>query len=334
MLIDRLVKRIKELNAPIVVGLDPRLDQIPGYIKDEVFAKMGRTLEAAAEIIFTFNKAIIDSIYDIVPAVKPQIAMYEQFGAAGLDCYFKTVRYAKMKRGLIVIGDIKRGDIASTAEAYSAAHIGMINLGTESEPVVFYSSCVDFITVNPYMGYDSIEPYLSDCKTFDKGLFVLVKTSNPSSRDIQDIKTISGRPVYEHVGELVSEWGRGFVGESGFSSIGAVVGATHPAEGKALRKMMPYTFFLVPGYGAQGGKASDLAGMLNKDGLGIIVNNSRGITGAYLSGKHKADEKDFAQAARAAVLDMKADLAGVCRQATYLAGVCAQAQPTCMEAHI
>jgi len=310
MLIDRLVKRIKELNAPIVVGLDPRLDQIPGFIKDEVFAAMGRTPEAAAEIIFAFNKAIIDSIYDIVPAVKPQIAMYEQYGPAGIACYLNTVAYAKQK-GLIVIGDIKRGDIASTAEAYSNAHIGAINLGTESEPEVVISH-TDFITVNPYMGYDSIEPYLSDCRNFDRGLFVLVKTSNPSSRDIQDLKAADGRPVYAYVGELVNEWGKGFIGESGFSSIGAVVGATHPAEGKALRENMPQTFFLVPGYGAQGGKAADLAGMINEDGLGIIVNNSRGITGAHLSGKHKADEKDFAKAARAAVLDMKADLAGVC----------------------
>jgi len=307
MLIDRLVEKIKKLNAPIVVGLDPRLDQIPGYIKDDVYSKMGRTPEAAAEIIFTFNKAIIDSVYDIVPAVKPQIAMYEQFGPAGFDCYLKTVSYAKMKKDLIVIGDIKRSDIASTAEAYSNAHIGAINLGTESEPEVFISH-TDFITVNPYMGYDSIEPYLSDCQMYDRGLFILVKTSNPSSSQIQDLKAEDGRPVYMHVGELVSEWGGGFVGKSGFSSIGAVVGATHPAEGKALRETLPHTFFLVPGYGAQGGKAADIVGMLNKDGLGIIVNNSRGITSAYQSDKYRADEKDFAQAARAAALDMKADL--------------------------
>jgi len=302
MLIDRLIEKIKTLNAPIVVGLDPRLSQIPSYIKEAVYEAQEKTPEAAAEIIFTFNKCIIDSIYDIVPAVKPQIAMYEQFGAAGIACYFKTVAYAKAK-GLITIGDIKRGDIASTAEAYSSAHIGAADI--EEEKIV---SDTDFITVNPYMGYDSIEPYLSDCEKYDRGLFVLVKTSNPSSREIQDLQAADGQPIYAHVGGLVSEWGRGLIGESGFSSIGAVVGATHPAEGKTLREILPHTFFLVPGYGAQGGKAADLVGMLNKDGIGIIVNNSRGITGAYQSGKFKADEKDFAKAARAAVLDMKADL--------------------------
>ncbi|MCL2404176.1 MAG: orotidine-5'-phosphate decarboxylase [Defluviitaleaceae bacterium] len=302
MLIDKLVKKIKTLNAPIVVGLDPRLSQIPGYIKDAVYEAQEKTPEAAAEIILTFNQAIIDSVCDIVPAVKPQIAMYEQYGAAGISCYFRTVEYAKSK-GLIVIGDIKRGDIASTAEAYSNAHIGMTNIEGEE-----FTASTDFITVNPYMGYDSIEPYLSDCKKHDKGLFVLVKTSNPSSSQIQDLKTADERPVYAHVGDLVSEWGRGLIGESGFSNIGAVVGATHPEEGKILRDAMPHTFFLVPGYGAQGGKAADLSGMLNKDGLGIIVNNSRGITGAFLSEKYKSNEKDFAQAARAAVLDMKADL--------------------------
>ena len=303
MLIDRLIAKITNLNAPIVVGLDPRLGQIPGHIKEAVYAARGKTPEAAAEIIFTFNQAIIDAVHDIVPAVKPQIAMYEQFGPAGLCCYFRTVEYAKSK-GLIVIGDIKRGDIASTAEAYSSAHIGMAEIEGEFAAI----SQTDFITVNPYMGYDSVEPYLSDCQKYDRGLFILVKTSNPSSRDIQDMQAADGRPVYMHVGELVSEWGAGFIGKSGFSSIGAVVGATHPAEGKALREMLPHTFFLVPGYGAQGGKAADLTGMLNKDGLGIIVNNSRGITGAYQSEKYKTGEKDFAKAARAAALDMKADL--------------------------
>ena len=303
MLIDRLIEKIINLRAPIVVGLDPRLSQIPCRIKEEVFSSMGKTPEAAAEIILIFNQAIINSIWDIVPAVKPQIAMYEQFGPAGFNCYIKTVAHAKSK-GLIVIGDIKRGDIASTAEAYSNAHIGRTDIAGKAASI----SQTDFITVNPYMGYDSVEPYLSDCQKYDKGLFVLVKTSNPYSNQIQDMQAADGRPVYAHVGELVSEWGGGFIGLSGFSNIGAVVGATHPAEGKALRESMPHTFFLVPGYGAQGGKAADLAGMLNKDGLGIIVNNSRGITGAYLSEKYKAGDEEFAQAARAAVLDMKADL--------------------------
>jgi len=305
MIIDKLIKKIEALSAPIVVGLDPRLVQIPNCIKDEVFAKKGKTLEAAASIIFAFNKAIIDNIFDVVPAIKPQIAMYEQFGVAGIECYIKTIAYAKSK-GLIIIGDIKRGDIASTAEAYSYAHLGMTDVGGVKHDV-FQS---DFITVNPYMGYDSIKPYLSDCNEYDKGLFILVKTSNPSSIEIQDLRADDGRTVYAHVGQLVAKWGRGLIGEFGFSSIGAVVGATHPSEGKALREVLPTTFFLVPGYGAQGGKAADLKDMLNKDGLGIIVNNSRGITGAYQLDKYKGqfDETMFAQAARAAALDMKADL--------------------------
>ena len=303
MIIDKLIEKIIELQAPIVVGLDPRLSQIPTFIKEPIYAEKGKTPYAAAEAIFVFNRVIIDSVHDIVPAVKPQIAMYEQFGPAGLACYFETVAYAKSK-DLIVIGDIKRGDIASTAEAYSDVHLGRADIDGEPTPC----AKTDFITVNPYMGYDSIEPYLADCKKYDKGLFVLVKTSNPSSRDIQDMEAKDGRPIYAHVGEMVSKWGRDFVGKSGFSSIGAVVGATHPSQGEELRETLPHIFFLVPGYGAQGGKASDLSGMLNKDGLGIIVNNSRGITGAYQSEKFKADEKDFAKAARAAALDMKADL--------------------------
>ena len=301
MLIDRLIERIKTLNAPIVVGLDPRLSEIPSHIKEPAFAKHGKTPEAAAEIIYTFNQGIIDSICDIVPAVKPQIAMYEQFGPAGLSCYFKTVAYAKSK-GLIVIGDIKRSDIASTAEAYSSAHIGVADI--EGQP--WANPQADFITVNPYMGYDSIEPYLSDCQKHDKGLFVLVKTSNPSSSQLQDMKSADGRPVYMHVGELVSQWGGGFIGKSGFSSIGAVVGATHPAVVAKLRVTMPRTFFLVPGYGAQGGSAADITAAFDKNRLGAIVNNSRGIIAAYKNPKYSG--MGFAEAARAAALDMKADL--------------------------
>ncbi|MCL2527234.1 MAG: orotidine-5'-phosphate decarboxylase [Defluviitaleaceae bacterium] len=302
-MIDKLIKKIKETQTPIVVGLDPRLSQVPSFIKEAAFAEKGKTPEAAASAIYAFNQAIIDHIWDIVPAVKPQIAMYEQYGPAGFECYVKTITYAKSK-GLVVIGDIKRGDIASTAEAYSDAHLGQTGIDGEMHTICD----TDFITVNPYMGYDSIEPYLGDCKKYDRGLFVLVKTSNPSSSQFQDMLAADGRPIYAHVGEKVSQWGEAFIGEYGFSSIGAVVGATHPSQGKELREMLPHTFFLVPGYGAQGGKAADLKGMVNKDGLGIIVNNSRGITGAYQSEKYKAGEKDFAKAARAAALDMKADL--------------------------
>ncbi|MCL2016052.1 MAG: orotidine-5'-phosphate decarboxylase [Defluviitaleaceae bacterium] len=306
MLIDKLVSRIIDLDSPIVVGLDPRLDKMPQKLRDEIFFVRGKTPEAAARIFYRFNKAIIDHIYDIVPAVKPQIAMYEQLGVAGIDCYIKTVSYAKSK-GLLVIGDIKRGDIATTAEAYSHGHIGKI----EIEDTVHKAFDEDFITVNPYMGSDSVSPYLSDCQKYGKGIFVLVKTSNKGSKDIQDLITVDGLPIYRHVGNLVSEWGNDLIGEHGFSSVCAVVGATHPEEGTILRENMPHTFFLVPGYGAQGGTAKDLQGMYNPDKLGIIVNSSRGITEAFHSEEYKTyGEHNFAQAARDAVLAMKRDLLG------------------------
>jgi len=299
LLIDNLIQKITETKAPIVVGLDPRLEEMPSTLTQEAFAAQGQTLQAAADIILTFNKAIIDEIHDIVPAVKPQIAMYEQFGTAGFEAYLNTIAYAKSKN-LIVIGDIKRSDIASTAEAYSNIHIGKVKVG-ETEIEV---SQTDFITLNPYMGYDSIEPYLKDCKQYDKGLFVLVKTSNKGSKDIQDIITQNNRTVYSQVGSLVSNWGSGLIGQHGYSNIGAVVGATHPGEAEELRKALPNTFFLVPGYGAQGGSGKDLKNLWTKN-YGMIINSSRGITGAY---KKYQMEKDFAKASRQAVLDMKADL--------------------------
>ncbi|MCL1787101.1 MAG: orotidine-5'-phosphate decarboxylase [Defluviitaleaceae bacterium] len=310
MLIDRLIKKITDLHAPIVVGLDPRLDQIPTYLKEEIYTTHGRTPAAVAQIFTQFNKAIIDQIHDIVPAVKPQIAMYEQFGPHGITAYLDTIAYAKSK-GLIVIGDIKRGDIASTAEAYSNAHIGRVNIDGETIEI----AQTDFITINPYMGYDSVEPYFADCKQYDKGLFILVKTSNKGSADIQDLELKPSPwglikthpPLYERVGDLVETWGKDFIGEYGYSNIGAVVGATHPSQAADLRKHMPKTFFLVPGYGAQGGSGKDLFYLWAKN-YGAIVNNSRGITGAYQTDKYKTDEKDFAKASRQAVLDMKADL--------------------------
>ena len=302
MLIDRLISKITALHSPIVVGLDPRLDQIPSYIKEAAFAKHGKTSAAVAEIFYTFNTAIIDAICDIVPAVKPQVAMYEQFGIHGLDAYFRTIAYAKSK-GLIVVGDIKRSDIASTAEAYSNAHIGRVDIEGESVEI----AQTDFITVNPYMGCDSIEPFIADCKKYDKGLFILVKTSNKGSADLQDIVTDQGQHIYTHVGKLVENWGADLIGESGYSNIGAVVGATHPLEALRLRQRMPHTFFLVPGYGAQGGNGESLKDLWTKN-YGAIVNNSRGITGAYLTEKYKCDERDFAAAGRQAVLDMKADI--------------------------
>lgn len=302
MLTDRLIKRIQE-TAPIVVGLDPRLGQIPGFIKEAIFAEHGKTPQAVAEIFYTFNKEIIDKLYDIVPAVKPQISMYELYGAAGLECYYRTIKYAQSKR-LFVIGDIKRSDIASSAEAYSTAHIGQLNIAGE----IFDPAKANFITVNPYLGYDSVEPFISDCKAYDKGLFVLVKTSNAGSFDIQDLPMANGKPLYIHVGELVSKWGETLIGDMGYSSVGAVVGATHPEKAAVLRKAMPHTFFLVPGYGAQSGSGKDLKGLWDGDKFGAIVNSSRGITEAYRQGRYTTNETEFALAAREAVLDMKADL--------------------------
>ena len=296
MIIDHLISRIKELEAPICVGLDPRLAAIPECIKTEIYAQMGKTHVAAAEILFTFNKVIIDNVCDLVPVVKPQIALYELFGASGILAYGKTVAYAKSK-GLIVIGDIKRGDIASTAEAYAHAHLGVVDI----EGTSFKIFETDFVTLNPYLGYDSIEPFFNDCKAHDKGMFVLVKTSNAHSKQIQDIPAMDGKPIYQHVAALVADWGKDFIGTSGFSSIGAVVGATHPQIGAELRTLMPNTFFLAPGYGAQGATAKDLRGLFNKDGLGAVINSSRGIIEA---GK----DKDFGLAAREAVLKMKKDL--------------------------
>ena len=304
-MIDKLIERIKELNNPTVVGLDPKLDFVPEFIKKEAYDKYGMTTKGAAEAFLEFNKMIIDEIYDIVPAVKPQVSMYEQLGEEGIRVYIETIKYAKEK-GLIVIGDIKRGDIASTAEAYSNGHIGMVEIGDKSHKV--YES--DFVTVNPYMGYDAVSPYLNNCEKYDKGLFILVKTSNPFGGQIQDIEAKDGEKIYEKVGKLVSDWGQDHIGESGFSKIGAVVGATYSEQGKRLRELMPHTFFLVPGYGAQGATAKDLVGCFNKEGVGAIVNSSRGIIAAYKKDEYKVkfDEKQFAKAARAAVIDMKKDL--------------------------
>lgn len=306
-MIDTLVKKIKETGNPTVVGLDPRLDFVPELIKKEAFETYGKTPKGAAMAFLNFNKAIIDATYDLIPAVKPQVAMYEQYGAEGIQSYIDTIEYAKSK-GLVVIGDIKRGDIASTAESYSDGHIGRV--AVDDKTYEMYRE--DFITINPYLGYDSIEPYIGNCKTYDKGLFVLVKTSNPNGGQIQDIIVgNTAEPFYEYIGKLVSEWGKELIGESGFSKIGAVVGATYPEQGKKLRELMPHTFFLVPGYGAQGASAKDLAGCFNKDGMGAIVNSSRGIIAAYKlkQYKDKFSENEFAQASRQAVIDMKNDLA-------------------------
>lgn len=301
-MINKLIDKIKKTNAPIVVGLDPMLKYIPEHIKSKAFNEFGSTLEGAASAVFEYNKAIIDNIYDLIPAVKPQVAMYEQFGVAGMQAYLDTVKYCKQK-DLVVIGDIKRGDIGSTSSAYATGHLGKADVDGVKIPVFDE----DFITVNPYLGSDGINPFIDVCKEEQKGLFILVKTSNPSSGEFQD-KLIDGKPLYEHVAKKVDEWGLSHMGDE-YSYIGAVVGATYPEIGRVLRKVMPKSFILVPGYGAQGGKGADLVHYFNEDGLGAIINSSRGIIAAHQQEKYRAvGEKNFADASRCAVLDMIEDI--------------------------
>ena len=303
-MINQLIANIKKTGAPIVVGLDPMLKYIPEHIQKKAFAEFGETLEGAAEAIWQFNKEIVDKTYDLIPAVKPQIAMYEQFGIPGLVAFKKTVDYCKSK-GLVVIGDIKRGDIGSTSSAYAVGHIGKVQVGSKT----YAPFDEDFVTVNPYLGSDGVNPFIDVCKEEKKGLFILVKTSNPSSGEFQD-QMIDGRPLYELVGEKVAQWGEDCMGDE-YSYIGAVVGATYPERGKVLRKVMPKSYILVPGYGAQGGKGKDLVHFLNEDGLGAIVNSSRGIIAAYKQEKYaNYGEEAFADASRAAVEDMVADIRG------------------------
>lgn len=303
-MINQLVANIKKTGAPIVVGLDPMLNYIPEQVQKKAFAEYGETLEGAAEAIWQFNKEIVDKTYDLIPAVKPQIAMYEQFGLPGLAAFKKTVDYCKEK-GLVVIGDIKRGDIGSTSAAYAAGHIGKVKVGSKT----YAPFDEDFVTVNPYLGSDGVNPFLDVCKEEKKGIFVLVKTSNPSSGEFQDQK-IDGRPLYELVGEKVAAWGSEVMGDE-YSYVGAVVGATYPEMGKVLRKVMPKAYILVPGYGAQGGKGKDLVHFFNEDGLGAIVNSSRGIIAAYKQEQYaKFGAENFGDASRAAVETMIADIKG------------------------
>lgn len=298
-MIAKLIEKIKQTNAPICVGLDPLISHIPDYILDEKIKKYGKSTKAVAEAFYDFNMAIIDKTFDLIPAVKPQIAMYEEFGIDGMIAYKNTVDYAKSK-GLLVIGDAKRGDIGSTSLAYAKAHIGVSEILGEK----LSGFDTDFVTVNPYLGTDGIKPFIDVCNSEDKGIFVLVKTSNPSSGEFQD-RQIDGTPLYELVAKKTCEWGElSMDGE--YSNVGAVVGATYPKMSAILREKMPHTFFLVPGYGAQGATAQDLKPCFNKDGLGAIVNSSRGIIAAYKQEKYAS--LDFANASRAAVKDMIADI--------------------------
>ena len=303
-MINKLVDKITKTHAPIVVGLDPMLNYVPEHVQKAAFAEYGETLEGAAEAIWQFNKEIIDKTYDLIPAVEPQIAMYEQFGIPGMIAYEKTVSYAQEK-DLVVIGDIKRGDIGSTSAAYAVGHLGKVKVGNNT----FAGFHEDFATVNPYLGSDGVKPFIDVCKEEKKGLFILVKTSNPSSGEFQD-QLIDGKPLYELVGEKVAAWGEDHMGDK-YSYIGAVVGATYPEMGKVLRKVMPKSFILVPGYGAQGGQGKDLVHFFDEDGLGAIVNSSRGIIAAYKQEAYaKFGAENFGDASRAAVEVMIADIDG------------------------
>ncbi|HQI17016.1 MAG TPA: orotidine-5'-phosphate decarboxylase [Bacillota bacterium] len=300
MFTDRLIEKVIKCRNHTVVGLDPRLQYLPDHLIDEAVEAVteGSRASIIAEAFFRFNKEIIDNVYDIVPAVKPQIAFYEQYGTAGFECYLKTCRYAKTK-GLLVIGDVKRGDIGSTAEAYSDFYLGNNEASAET----------DCITINPYLGTDSMIPFVNNCEKNGKGIFVLVKTSNKSSKDIQDLES-GGKKVYEHVAELVVRLGEGLTGKYGYSSVGAVVGATFRSEGQRLRELMKRVYFLVPGYGAQGGTAEDAAVCFNDDGLGAVINSSRGIIAAYKNEAYRErfSEKEFGPAAREAAIAMRDDI--------------------------
>lgn len=301
-MINKLVEGIKKTEAPIVVGLDPTMKLIPKFIMDKAIAEHGESLDAAGAAIWEYNKGLVDAIAGMVPAVKPQIAMYEQFGIPGLVAYEKTVKYCKEK-GLVVIGDIKRGDIGSTSTAYAIGHLGSVKIGN----TVCRGFDEDFATVNPYLGSDGVNPFIDVCKEENKGLFILVKTSNPSSGEFQD-QLIGDKTLYHLVGEKVAQWADTHMGND-YSYIGAVVGATYPEIGKIMREVMPKSYILVPGYGAQGGKGKDLVHFFNKDGLGAIVNSSRGIIGAYQQEKYASfGEEGYADAAIAAVKDMKEDI--------------------------
>ena len=313
-MISRLMEAIRAKDAPVVVGLDPNLSFIPEKLLQESRAQAaaeGRTLTGqacAAEAILRFNQGVIDAVCDLVPAVKPQSAMYEQFGLPGLVTYEKTVRYAQQK-GLIVIADVKRGDIGSTSAAYAAAHLGETVIEGRAER----GFDADFATVNPYLGTDGIKPFIDVCNACDKGIFVLVKTSNPSSGEFQDVKTADGRALYTLVAEKVREWGRLSM-DGRYSNVGAVVGATYPEQGKALRALMPEIFILAPGYGAQGASAADLLHFFDENGEGCIVNSSRGILAAWQKPAYAANgEADWAGAARAAAETMIEDLRGALR---------------------
>ncbi|MCD8026959.1 MAG: orotidine-5'-phosphate decarboxylase [Clostridiales bacterium] len=301
MAFDRLIENIVKMQNPTVAGLDPKLDYVPESIKKRCFAEYGKTLEGAAAALLEFNKALIDALYDIVPAVKPQAAYYEMYGWQGVKALSDTVAYARSK-GMFVITDGKRNDIGTTMEAYAAAHLGTTDVGGES----FDAFGADALTVNGYLGTDGIKPLAAICSEKDKGIFVLVKTSNPSSGELQDMKLDTDERVYEHMGRMCESWGQSLGGKYGYSGVGAVVGATYPEQLKEMREKCPHTFFLVPGYGAQGGGAEDVKLAFDKNGLGAVINSSRGIMCAWK--KQGLTEEDFTQAARSEAVRMRDEI--------------------------
>ncbi len=305
MFIDKLIDNIKKYNNPTVVGLDPRLEYIPADIKRNAFKEYGEGFTGAAEAILQFNKRLIEAVCDIIPAVKPQLAYYEMYGYEGVRVFAATTEYAKSK-GMLVIADGKRNDIGTTAEAYSSAFLGKVSIAGR-DAAAFYA---DALTVNPYLGIDGIKPFLNDCDKFQKGIFILVKTSNKSSGQFQDIIAQDGKHTYEKVAELVDEWGNNLVGKNGYSSVGAVVGATYPEQAKELRRIMKRAYILVPGYGAQGGTAKDAANAFNGDGLGAIINASRSIMCAWKADRwlDKYNEEAFDEAARAEAIRMREEI--------------------------
>lgn len=305
MALDRLIEKIVEMQNPTVAGLDPKLAFIPDFIKEEAYAKYGKTLEGAAEALLVYNKALIDALCDIVPAVKPQAAYYEMYGWQGVKALVETIQYAKSK-GMYVITDGKRNDIGTTMEAYATAHLGLTDI--EGDSVSAFGA--DALTVNGYLGSDGITPVINVSKKMDTGMFVLVKTSNPSSGELQNLQLDNEETIYLRMGNLCEEWGKELMGNYGYSGVGAVVGATYPEQLTELRKALPHTFFLVPGYGAQGGTADDIAGAFDSNGLGAIVNSSRGIMCAWQK-EENCKPEDFAQAARREAEKMKKLLTAV-----------------------
>ena len=299
--IDILIDKIKKMNNPTVLGLDPRYDMVPECIKSKYEKDFNGTMGAILE----FDKRLIDSICDIIPAVKINTAFYEMFGFKGMQVFEEICKYAKEK-DMIVIADAKRGDIGTTAQAYSNAFLGETPIANNE---TYIMGNIDFVTVNPYLGIDGVKPFIEDCKKYNKGIFVLVKTSNPSSGELQDLKLEDGKTIYAKVAELVNSWGEELIGEYGYSSISSVVGATYREQLEELRKIMPHSYFLIPGYGAQGGKAEDIA-LGFENGIGGIVNSSRGLMCAYKSDrwKEKYSEEQFAEATRAEAIRMREDL--------------------------